>query len=196
LGLFSFRVAARILCQRPVTSWLLFIHAKRLLIRWEQYCRTTSPPPNMPKSCWLVSGRRAAGTPCDHHRQQASEIAADGLTSSPPLPAASRRFPPPWSVEEHGACFIVRDRTYQTLAYVYYEEEPGRRANLLTGVCRRRTNASPWIIHLFIGVLRALHHRFVSLVSRFLIRLLAGLLGLLAGRFGKLLRIRRPGQQC
>jgi len=59
-----------------------------LLIRWEQYCRTTSPPPNMPKSCWLVSGRRAAGTPCDHHRQQASEIAADGLTSPPPLPAA------------------------------------------------------------------------------------------------------------
>jgi hypothetical protein len=45
-----------------------------------------------------------------------------------------RRFTPPWHVEEHDACFIVRDRSYQTLCYVYYEEEPGRRsaANLLS----------------------------------------------------------------
>jgi hypothetical protein len=45
-----------------------------------------------------------------------------------------RRFPPPWSVEEHGACFIVRDHDGQALAYVYFEDEPGRRsaANLLT----------------------------------------------------------------
>jgi len=44
-----------------------------------------------------------------------------------------RRFPPPWSIDEHDACFIVRDNSYQTLAYVYYEEERGRRsaANLL-----------------------------------------------------------------
>jgi hypothetical protein len=39
-----------------------------------------------------------------------------------------RRFPPPWSVEETDACFIVRDATWQALAYVYFEEEPGRRA--------------------------------------------------------------------
>jgi hypothetical protein len=34
-----------------------------------------------------------------------------------------RRFPPPWSVEEQDACFVV-----------YYESEPGRRsaAKLLT----------------------------------------------------------------
>ena len=39
-----------------------------------------------------------------------------------------RRFPPPWSVEDHNnACFIVRDHDGQALAYVYYEEEPGRR---------------------------------------------------------------------
>ena len=45
-----------------------------------------------------------------------------------------RRFPPPWSIEEHDACFIVRDRDYQTLAYLYYEDEAGRRsaARLLT----------------------------------------------------------------
>ena len=39
-----------------------------------------------------------------------------------------RRFPPPWSVEELEACFIVRDHSGQALAYIYYEEEPGRRS--------------------------------------------------------------------
>jgi hypothetical protein len=45
-----------------------------------------------------------------------------------------RRFPPPWSVEEMNACFIARDRNYQTLTCVYFEDEPGRRsaASLLT----------------------------------------------------------------
>jgi hypothetical protein len=45
-----------------------------------------------------------------------------------------RRFPPPWSAEETDACFIVRDANGQALAYVYFEEEPGRRAaaHLLT----------------------------------------------------------------
>jgi hypothetical protein len=37
-----------------------------------------------------------------------------------------RRFPSPWSVEELAACFIVKDATGQALAYVYFEEEPGR----------------------------------------------------------------------
>jgi hypothetical protein len=40
----------------------------------------------------------------------------------------TRRFPPPWSVEEQAACFVVRDHNGQQLAYVYYEEEPGRRS--------------------------------------------------------------------
>ena len=39
-----------------------------------------------------------------------------------------RRFPPQWSVEERQSCFIVKDGNGQTLAYVYFEEEPGRRA--------------------------------------------------------------------
>jgi endo-1,4-beta-D-glucanase Y len=39
-----------------------------------------------------------------------------------------RRFPPPWSVEELEACFVVRDHNGQALSYVYYEEEPQRRA--------------------------------------------------------------------
>jgi hypothetical protein len=40
-----------------------------------------------------------------------------------------RRFPPPWSVEEYNdACFIVRDNDGQQLAYVYFEDELGRRS--------------------------------------------------------------------
>ena len=41
----------------------------------------------------------------------------------------ARRFPPPWSLEElNDACFVVIDSTGQKLAYVYFEEEPGRRS--------------------------------------------------------------------
>jgi hypothetical protein len=45
-----------------------------------------------------------------------------------------RRFPPPWTVEETQPCFIVRDANKQALAFVYCEDEPGRRAaaSLLT----------------------------------------------------------------
>ncbi len=39
-----------------------------------------------------------------------------------------RQFTPPWSVQELEACFIVKDGTGQKLAFVYFEEEPGRRA--------------------------------------------------------------------
>ena len=37
-----------------------------------------------------------------------------------------RRFPP---IEESSACFIVRDHDTQALAYVYFENEPGRRSS-------------------------------------------------------------------
>jgi hypothetical protein len=36
-----------------------------------------------------------------------------------------RRFPPPWTVKESEACFIVRDANGQALAYVYFEEQAG-----------------------------------------------------------------------
>ncbi|MFY9839763.1 MAG: hypothetical protein WAK55_25480 [Xanthobacteraceae bacterium] len=41
---------------------------------------------------------------------------------------STRRFPPPWSIEELDACFVVKDSSGQKLAAVYYEEEPGRRS--------------------------------------------------------------------
>jgi len=56
----------------------------------------------------------------------------------------SRRFPPPWSVEELDACFVVADSGGQQLAYVYFEDEPGRRsaAKLLTNDEARRIAAN------------------------------------------------------
>ena len=38
-----------------------------------------------------------------------------------------RRLPPPWMIDETDACLIVRDANGQALAYVYFEDEPGRR---------------------------------------------------------------------
>jgi hypothetical protein len=59
--------------------------------------------------------------------------------------ASPRRFPPPWTIEElNNACFVVSDANGQTLAYAYFEEEPGRRvaAKLLTKDEARRIAAN------------------------------------------------------
>jgi hypothetical protein len=60
------------------------------------------------------------------------------------LSLPERRFPPPRNVEETEACFLVRDANRQALAYVYFEEEPGRRsaAHLLTRNEARRIAAN------------------------------------------------------
>lgn len=57
---------------------------------------------------------------------------------------ADRRFPPPWTAEETDACFIVKDQKGQALAYVYFEDEAGRRtaAKLLTRDEARRIAAN------------------------------------------------------
>jgi hypothetical protein len=61
----------------------------------------------------------------------------------------ARRFPPPWSVEDVGAevqhrALVIKDKNGQALAYVYFEEEPGRRsvAKLLTRNEARRIAVS------------------------------------------------------
>jgi hypothetical protein len=56
-----------------------------------------------------------------------------------------RRFPPPWTVEDHnGAVFIVKDRNGRALSFIYYEEEPGRQAaaDLMTKDEARRIAAN------------------------------------------------------
>jgi hypothetical protein len=56
----------------------------------------------------------------------------------------SRRFPPPWSIEEQSACFVVSDHNGQALAYVYFEDKSGRRsaAKLMTRDEARRIAAN------------------------------------------------------
>ena len=60
------------------------------------------------------------------------------------IPMPVRHFPPPWTVDDNGSCFIVRDHNGQALAYTYYEVDPGRRtaANLLTKDEARRIAAN------------------------------------------------------
>src|SRR5438067_11423231 len=65
-------------------------------------------------------------------RLSASEADSKGPSANRQAAGAGahmlRRFPPPWSVEELGACYVVRDHNGQQLAYVYFEDEPGRRS--------------------------------------------------------------------
>jgi hypothetical protein len=62
-----------------------------------------------------------------------------------------RRFPPPWLITELEACFVVIDGAGQKLAYIYYEEESGRRsaAKLLTkDEARRARQRKPAPFHI------------------------------------------------
>jgi hypothetical protein len=62
------------------------------------------------------------------------------------MSSSPRRFPPPWTIEElNDARFVVSDANGQKLAYVYFEDEPGRRsaaAGLLTKDEARRIAAN------------------------------------------------------
>jgi hypothetical protein len=68
-----------------------------------------------------------------------------GAPAAQKIMPETRRFPPPWTFEDHNsACFIVKDANGLAVAYVYYEEEPGRRtaANLMTKDEARRIAAN------------------------------------------------------
>jgi hypothetical protein len=43
----------------------------------------------------------------------------------------TRRFPPPWTVEQQEACFVVRDHNGQQLAYVYFEDRAAGRVLII-----------------------------------------------------------------
>jgi hypothetical protein len=77
---------------------------------------------------------------------RSSQAVPGSLSSLGPMidKPEARRFPPPWIAEETDACFIIRDHSGHALAYVYFEEEPGRRAaaHLLTRDEARRIAAN------------------------------------------------------
>jgi len=58
--------------------------------------------------------------------------------------SSPRRFPAPWSAELQPNYYVVRDADGRQLAYVYFENEPGRRsaAKLLTKDQARRIAAN------------------------------------------------------
>ena len=61
-----------------------------------------------------------------------------------PTAKKGRSFSPPWSIQDLGAAFVVKDGGGQKLGYFYFEEEPGRRsaAKLLTKDEARRIAAN------------------------------------------------------
>ena len=77
---------------------------------------------------------------------RSSQALPGSLSSQVPMidTPEARRFPPPWIAEETDACFIIRDHNGYALAYVYFEDEPGRRsaAPLLTRDEARRIAAN------------------------------------------------------
>ena len=52
----------------------------------------------------------------------------------------TRRFPPPWSVDDIGGCFVVKASNNRPLVFIYYGEGVARRslARLLTRDAARR----------------------------------------------------------
>jgi len=54
-----------------------------------------------------------------------------------------RRFPPPWSVEDIGGCFVAKASNNRPLVFIYYGEAVARRslAKLLTRDAARRIAA-------------------------------------------------------
>jgi len=59
-------------------------------------------------------------------------LARPNLSRKLPRPLTTvikgRRFPPPWSIEDLGAAFVVKDSGRHKLAYVYFEEKPSWRS--------------------------------------------------------------------
>jgi hypothetical protein len=109
--------------------------------RWEWFVYST-----------MEEGVGFGGTESDEERATATaraEIDAwlnklESSRADEPSVMPTRRFPPPWLIAELEACFVVIDSAEQKLAYVYFEDEPGRHsaAKLLSKDEARRIAAN------------------------------------------------------
>src|SRR5215469_13775339 len=74
-----------------------------------------------------------------------------------------RRFPPPWSVEESDACYVVRDLSGQKLAYGYFEDEPDRRSAAYAALCRNAFSRASNSEHCVRSISASWHSRNASI---------------------------------
>jgi hypothetical protein len=50
-------------------------------------------------------------------------------SGAPTHHVSARRFPPPWTIDEHAESFIVKNASWQALGYLYFDDdEPQRRS--------------------------------------------------------------------
>ena len=59
-----------------------------------------------------------------------STVSTGTTTLSRVICLPTRRFPPPWSIDERQELFVVADLTGQPIAYVSFEEEPQRQMSM------------------------------------------------------------------
>jgi len=75
------------------------------------------------------------------------------------LNAGFASLPPPWSIDEYNdACFIARDANGQALAYVYFEEETGRRMGDAPAHARAETNIDAAMLSFQAVFVRLIEH--------------------------------------
>jgi hypothetical protein len=109
--------------------------AARLRWLWEARGLVIGKWPLAVAERWQSDGAQAACPGACTFRQTGERCGGNTLGAIPAqrcyhhaMPAPQRVFPPPWSIEQTDACFIVRDASGQAVGYVYCEDEPGRRS--------------------------------------------------------------------
>ena len=107
---------------------------------WGVYRLKSSPAGfRRPRLCRGREGRDRGGDQGTQHQTGRSVAVIRATTRM-----TTRHFPPPWTVEETDACFVVKDHCGLSLAYVFSRRSPARRAaaKLLTRDEARRIAAN------------------------------------------------------
>src|SRR5262249_21584417 len=110
---------------------------QRFAAEWQIFAHDVSSRLQMRLALSQPAQERSCGRARSNFHSCWRNVKSAGRAGPPAVPRrrrTPRRFPPPWSVEDIGAAYVVRDHDGQALAYVYFEDEPGRRsaAKLLT----------------------------------------------------------------